>query len=97
MALLADIGLSMMLTILGFSLLGFLGDLLLIETGLFAISGGFLEFSQSKGAYEIRRVIFQTKDRFSTAKHKEASRSATVLFSTALALFLFLILLVLFE
>jgi hypothetical protein len=94
---LADVGGSALLAFIGFSLLGLIGDLLLIETGLLAVVGGFVEFSRSKGVYEFRRVLFHTKEEFSERRHKEASRGAIVLFSTSLALFSFLVVLILFE
>ncbi len=85
------------MTFIGFSLLGLVGDLLLIEAGLLATAGGLVEFSRSKGVYEFRRVLLQAKEQFSTTRHGEASRTAIVLFSAALTLFSFLILLSLFE
>jgi len=78
------------------SALGIVGDLLLVEVGLLAILGGLVEFSRSKGVYEIRRTL-DSKEEFSTAKHAEASRRAVVFFSSALALFLLLIALALIE
>jgi len=94
---LADIGVSAALVPIGFSLLGIVGDLLLIEAAFLAILGGFIEFSRSKAVYELRHVTFHTKERFSTAGHVEASKRAIVLFSAALTLFCILIVLVLFE
>ena len=76
---------------------GVLGDLMLVEVGLLAILGGFLEFSKSKGAYEFRRLAFGEEEEFSSAKHREASRSAIAFFSAALLLFSLLIVLALLE
>ena len=73
------------------------GDLLLIEVAILAILGGLVEFSQSKGAYEIRHITLGSKEEFSTTKHAEASRRSIVLFSSALVLFLLLIALALIE
>jgi len=77
--------------------LGVLGDLVLVEVGLLAIIGGFLEFSKSKGVYEFRRLAFGEEEEFSSAKHGEAWRSAIAFFSAALLLFSFLIVLGLLE
>lgn len=77
--------------------LGIVGDLLLVEVGLLAILGGLVEFSRSKGVYEIRRITLLSKEEFSTAKHGEASRRALMLFSAALTLFGLLLILVLIE
>jgi hypothetical protein len=77
--------------------LGALGDLTLVEVGLLAILGGFLEFSRSKGVYEFRRLAFGEEEEFSSGKHREASRSAVAFFSAALLLFSLLIVLALLE
>jgi len=77
--------------------LGVLGELMLVQVGLLTILGGFLEFSRSKGVYEFRRVAFGEEEEFSSAKHREASRSAVAFFSAALLLFSLLIVLALLE
>ena len=77
--------------------LGVLGDLMLVQVGLLTILGGFLEFSRSKGVYEFRRLAFGEEEEFSSAKHREASRSAVAFFSAALLLFSLLIVLALLE
>ena len=79
------------------SALGIVGDFLLVEVGLLAILGGLVEFSRSKGVYEMRRITLLSKEEFSTAKHDEASRRALVLFSAALTLFVLLLVLTLVE
>jgi hypothetical protein len=76
---------------------GVLGDLMLVEVGLLAILGGFLEFSRSKGVFEFRRLAFGEEEEFSSGKHTEASRSAVTFFSAALLLFSLLIVLALLE
>jgi hypothetical protein len=79
------------------SALGIIGDFLLVEVGMLAILGGLVEFSRSKGVYEIRRITLLSKEEFSTTKHDEASRRALVLFSAALTLFVLLLVLTLIE
>jgi hypothetical protein len=73
------------------------GDLMLLEVGLLAILGGVVEFSRSKGVYEIRRVAFHTKEEFSMAKHKEASMTAVGFFCAGLVLFSLLVVLAVLE
>jgi hypothetical protein len=77
--------------------LAVLGDLMLVQVGLLTIRGGFIEFSRSKGVYEFRRLAFGEEEEFSSAKHREASRSAVAFFSAALILFSLLIVLALLE
>lgn len=88
---LADSVVGGVLMFIGFQLLGTIGDLLLVEVGFLAIVGGLVEFSRSKGAYELRRVAFHSKEDFSTTRHVEASKKAVVFVSTAAALFLLLV------
>jgi hypothetical protein len=77
--------------------LGMLGDLLLLEVGLFAVLGGLVEFSRSKGVYEFRRLALHSGERFSTTRHREASINAVMLFSVALVLFAILLVLAFLE
>lgn len=84
---------SALLGYFGLSGSGVFGDLLLLETGLFALFGGLVEFSRSKGVYEIRRLALHEKAEFSTDKHRQASVAAMALFSAALVFFLFLVML----
>ena len=79
------------------SILGVVGDLVFVEVAILAILGGLVEFSRSKGVYEIRRITLDSKEEFSTTKHLEASRRAVVLFSSALFLFVLLVILALIE
>ena len=97
--LVVDVGISELATYAGLSQkpLGMLGDLLLLEVGLFAVLGGLVEFSRSKGVYELRRLALRSEERFSTARHREASISAMMLFCVALVLFSILVILALLE
>jgi len=74
-----------------------LGDLLLLEVGLFAVLGGLVEFSRSKGVYELRRLAQRSNERFSITRHREASKTAVILFCVALVLFSILVVLALLE
>jgi hypothetical protein len=94
---LADLLIGAVLIPARLSALGIVGDFLLVEVGLLTILGGLVEFSRSKGVYEIRRITLLSKEEFSTTKHDEASRRALVLFSAALTLFVLLLILTLIE
>ena len=94
---LADIAVGFVLVSVRVSDLGVIGDLLLVEVGVLAILGGLVEFSRSKGVYEIRRITFGSKEEFSITKHVEASRRAVMFFFAALILFALMIALALIE
>jgi len=89
----ADIAVGELFMFIGLPPLETIGNLLLVEVGVLAIAGALVEFSQSKGVHEFRRVALQSKGNFSTAKHAEVSKRAAVLLSTAATLFLLLIVL----
>lgn len=95
--LVADFTVGEVLSLLGLPVPGVAGDLIMLEVGILAVLGGFVEFSRSKGVYEFRRVTLHSNEQFSTAKHLEASRTALVFFSAALMLFSILILLALAQ
>jgi hypothetical protein len=94
-----DAGISSLATYVGLlqKPLVMLGDLLLLEVGLFAILGGLVEFSRSKGIYELRRLTQRSSERFSITRHREASITAVMLFCVALVLFAVLVVLALIE
>jgi len=92
-----DLAVSELLAFVGFSPPRVFGDVLLLEVAILAIVGGLAEFSRSIGAYEFRRLLFHTKKEPSATMHKDASKKALVLFSAALALFLVLVVLALWE
>ena len=79
------------LSLLQLSALGTAGDLMLLEVGTLAILGGLIEFSQSKGVYEFRRITLDSKEEFSAKKHLEASKRAVIFFSAALTMFVLLV------
>jgi hypothetical protein len=81
------------LSLLGLPVPDVAGDLIMLEVGILAVLGGFVEFSRSKGVYEFRRAAFHSDEQFSTVKHSEASRIAVMFFSAALGLFLILMIL----
>jgi len=88
---LADLMAAAVLSLLQLSVLGIVGDLMLLEVGSLAILGGLMEFSQSKGVYEFRRITLDSKEEFSAKKHLEASKRAVTFFSAALTMFVLLI------
>ena len=94
-----DAGISSLATYVGLlqKPLVMLGDLLLLEVGLFAVLGGLVEFSRSKGVYELRRLAQRSSERFSITRHREASITAVMLFCVALVLFSILVVLALLE
>lgn len=95
--LVVDFAVSTLLALIGLSVLAVMGDLLLFEVAFIVIVGGIVEFSKSKGVYEFRKLAFQSEEKFSSAKHKEASKMALVLFTAGVTLFCFLILVALME
>jgi hypothetical protein len=93
----ADFAIAELLMLFGASPLGVLGDLILLEVAILAILGGLVEFSKSKGVYEFRHLALRSEEKFSTAKHLEASKTAVAFFSAALMLFSILIVLALVQ
>lgn len=88
---LADSAVAGVLMFTDLSLLGTIGDLLLVEVGLLAIVGGLVEISRSREPYEFRRLALGSKKEFSTAKYADTSKRAVLLISTAGTLFLLLV------
>ena|GEM_PF-6782093 len=95
--LIADLAISELLSLMGIPPIHVLGDLLLLEVAVLAILGGVVEFSGSIGAYEFRQLLFRAKEELPTTRHKDASKKALVPFCAALALFLVLAVLTLWE
>jgi len=91
--LIADFTVGEVLSLLGLPVPDVAGDLIMLEVGILAVLGGVVEFSRSKGVYEFRRTALHSDEQFSTAKHLEASRIAVMFFSSALELFIILIIL----
>jgi hypothetical protein len=63
----------------GFSFVGIVGDMMLIEVAILFLIAGLIDFSSSIGAAQFRKTILGSKRGYSQSVHKEAERKAAVL------------------
>jgi hypothetical protein len=96
-ALLAvDSILAYVLTLLTYSFVETMGDLMLFEVAILFILAGLLDFSSSIGAAQFRKTILHSKLEYSSVTHKEVERKAAVFFLGGLIIFLVLVLFAIF-
>ena len=91
-----DFILAYVLTLLTYSLVETMGDLMLFEVAILFILAGLLDFSSSIGAAQFRKTLLHSKLEYSPAKHKEVERKAAVFFLGGLIIFLVLVLFAIF-
>lgn len=91
-ALLAvDGGVAYVLTLLHYTLVESLGDLMLAEVAVLFILAGVLDFASSIGVAQFRKTFLGSKQGYSSSKHKASLRSASVLLVAGLILLAILI------
>jgi len=86
-----------LLTLLKYAFIEVIGDLMLGEVAILFIVAGLLDFGSSIGMIQFRRVVLASKEIYSSSKHKESERRASVLCLTGLFLFLILIAATIYE
>jgi hypothetical protein len=80
-----------LLTFVKYAFIEVIGDLMLGEVAVLFILAGLLDFGSSIGMIQFRRVVLASKEGYSSSKHKESERKASVLCLTGLFLFSILI------
>jgi hypothetical protein len=86
-----DGGVAYVLTILHYTLVESLGDLMLAEVAVLFILAGVLDFASSIGVAQFRKTFLGSKQGYSSSKHKASHQSASVLLITGLILLAILI------
>ncbi len=85
------------LTFLSYSFIETVGDSMLIEVAVLFLLAGLLDFYSSVGAVQFRKVIFGSKQEYSSSTHKEAEKKAAVFFLCGVTLLLILIALAIYA
>jgi hypothetical protein len=89
--LVADFLAAYGLTLLSYTFIEIMGDLMLVEVAVLFIVAGLVDFSSSVGAAQFRKVIVGAKKDYSPSAHKEAQKKAGVFFLSGLIIFLILV------
>ena len=74
-----------------------IGDLMLGEVAVLFILAGLWDFASSIGMIQFRKIVLSSNEGYSSSKHKESERKASVLFLAGLFLFLILIVAAIYE
>jgi hypothetical protein len=93
----ADVAAGYLLTYLRFSFVETFGDLMLGEIALLFIAAGILDLGFSVGVAQFRKAFLESKQGYSSARHKEFERRAAVLLLAGLTLFAVLVFVAVYE
>ncbi|HUK51435.1 MAG TPA: hypothetical protein VLV18_10390 [Terriglobales bacterium] len=80
-----------LLASLHFAFVEIMGDLMLVQVAALFIGAGLIDFSTSIGAAQFRKMTLRSGKDFSSAKHKESDRRASVLLLAGLVMFAILV------
>jgi len=84
-------------TIIDFSPIGVMGDLMLAEVAVLFIVAGILDFSSSIGMAQFRKTFLSSKEDYSPEVRKEKERTAVVFLFTGLVLLAAMVLLMVYN
>jgi uncharacterized membrane protein YidH (DUF202 family) len=90
-AIAADGLVSYAMTLLGFSFIETMGDLMLIEVAVLFLVAGVIDFSSSVGGVHLRRAVLGSRQEYSPSTHRDKGRKALVLVVAGTIMFLILI------
>jgi len=95
--LVADSLAAYSLTFVSYRFIEIIGDSMLIEVAILFIIAGLFDFSSSIGAVQLRKTILGSKQEYSSSRHKEAEKKASVFFLSGAILLLALVILALYA
>ena len=95
--LVSDAVVAYLLSLLRYSFTEAIGDFVLIEIAALFILAGLLDFGSSIGVAQFKKVILDSKEDYSSTKHKDVERKALVFLLAGIILFIALTVLALYN